>query len=134
MRYWPLPSLTTVRNRSISAALVASTVTSATAAPDASCTVPAIACANAVPGTPAASARRIANVRRAGTIIPRRVKPQPGTMPLHGDRARHVRAAAQDHADRLHELGRRIVLQNESSRARVERVARHDGIPVIGQQ
>src|SRR6476646_5273127 len=79
MRYWPLPSLTTVRTLSISAALMASTVTSGSAAPDASCTVPAIACANAVPGTNATSAKRITNVRGARTIIPRRVKLQSRT-------------------------------------------------------
>ena len=79
MRYWPLPSLTTVRTLYINAALVASTVTAGSKAPDASCTVPAIACANAAPGTPDARERKIANVRRARTIIPRRVKLHPRT-------------------------------------------------------
>ena len=51
MRYCPVPSVTAVRTFSISAGLVASTVTPGSTAPDASFTAPAMtACANARPG------------------------------------------------------------------------------------
>ena len=42
MRYWPPPSVTTVRTFSMSAGLAASTVTPGSTAPDASRTTPAI--------------------------------------------------------------------------------------------
>ena len=48
MRYWPVPSVTAERTFSISAGLVASTVTPGSTAPEASFTSPAItACADA---------------------------------------------------------------------------------------
>ena len=48
MRYWPVPSVTTVRTFSVSDGLEASTVTPGRTAPDESLTTPAIvACASA---------------------------------------------------------------------------------------
>ena len=54
MRYWPVPSLTAARTFSMSAGLLASTVTPGRMAPDVSLTVPAMtACATAVVGSSA---------------------------------------------------------------------------------
>ena len=51
MRYWPVPSVTTDRDFSISAALDASTVTPGSTAPDASLTTPVMtACDQAADG------------------------------------------------------------------------------------
>src|SRR5436309_4814683 len=62
MRYWPAPSVTTVRPRSMSTALVAVTVTPGTGVPDPSWTVPAIApWASAVAGTPVTRQRKAAS-------------------------------------------------------------------------
>src|SRR4029078_12519129 len=61
MRYWPVPSLTAVRTFSISAGLLASTVTPGSMAPEVSLTVPAItACAAALVGR---SARKTQTAR-----------------------------------------------------------------------
>src|SRR5687768_3750880 len=61
MRYWPVLSLTAVRTFSISAGLLASTVTPGRIAPDVSLTVPAMtACAAAVAGK---SARKTQTAR-----------------------------------------------------------------------
>ena len=52
MRYWPLPSVTTVRTFSIRAGLLASTVTPGRTAPEVSRTVPVmVACAYASVGS-----------------------------------------------------------------------------------
>ena len=52
MRYWPVPSVTDVRDRSMSAGLDASTVTPGSTAPDASRTTPVMeACAKSAAGT-----------------------------------------------------------------------------------
>jgi hypothetical protein len=51
IRYWPVPSVTTVRTRSIKAGLVASTVTPGSTAPEVSLAVPVmVACAHATAG------------------------------------------------------------------------------------
>src|SRR6187431_2589490 len=61
MRYWPVLSLTAVRTFSISAGLLASTVTPGRIAPEVSLTVPAMtACAAAVVGR---SARKTQTAR-----------------------------------------------------------------------
>src|SRR6185503_19620037 len=64
MRYWPLPSVTTERAFSISAGLLASTVTPGSTAPDGSLTTPVIdACANTAEGTSSVTSH--ARTRRA---------------------------------------------------------------------
>jgi hypothetical protein len=58
-RYWPVPSVTALRDFSISAELAASTVTPGSTAPDESFTTPvSVACANAEAGTTASQRRR----------------------------------------------------------------------------
>ena len=57
MRYWPVPSVTTVRTFSVSAGLAASTVTPGRTAPEESLTTPAIvACARAADGSSSTAA------------------------------------------------------------------------------
>jgi hypothetical protein len=51
MRYWPVPSVTTVRVFSMSTGLDASTVTPGSTPPDASRTAPVMTCARAVAGS-----------------------------------------------------------------------------------
>src|SRR5678810_1184940 len=67
-RYWPDPSVTTVRTFSISAGLAASTVTPGSTAPDASLTVPEMdACAYAATGN-SATQTNPASIRNARNI------------------------------------------------------------------
>src|SRR6185503_3902928 len=69
MRYWPVPSVTTDRTRSISAGLVASTVTPGSTAPDESLTTPVMdAWAYAAHGMIASHARTINASRRYRSI------------------------------------------------------------------
>ena len=72
MRYWPVPSVTTVRTFSVNAGLDASTVTPGRTAPDESLTTPAIvACANATRGrisTAASTTRALIELRTLSSI------------------------------------------------------------------
>ena len=72
MRYWPVPSVTTVRSFSVSAGLDASTVTPGRTAPDESLTTPAmVACANATRGrtsTAASTTRALTELRTLSSI------------------------------------------------------------------
>ena len=72
MRYWPVPSVTTVRTFSVNAGLDASTVTPGRMAPDESLTTPAmVACANAARGrisTAASTTRALIKLRTLSSI------------------------------------------------------------------
>src|SRR5437773_12404485 len=75
MRYWPVPSVTTVRTFSIRTGLAASTLTPGSTPPDASLTVPAIdACAYANDGKATIAAIRIPQLANL------RMKLPPGAM------------------------------------------------------
>ena len=72
MRYWPAPSVTTVRTFSMSTGLAASTVTPGSTAPDVSRTTPAIeACARAGLAPPTRYSRNTPSnaARRRPTIV-----------------------------------------------------------------
>src|SRR5437762_2789842 len=72
MRYWPVPSVTTVRTFSVNAELDASTVTPGRTPPDESLTTPAIvACANATRGrisTAASTTRALIELRTLSSM------------------------------------------------------------------
>jgi hypothetical protein len=70
IRYWPLPSVVAVRTFSMSAGLVASTVTPGNTAPEASLTTPAIAPSAWAPlGTGATKNATIANATTENLFI-----------------------------------------------------------------
>ena len=114
MRYWPVPSVTTVRTFSVNAGLEASTVTPGRTAPDESLTTPAIvACANATRGrisTAASTTRALIKLR---TLPPSR---QDSRVGCRHDITRNRRKFPDDEMSvaRTH---RRVLLGQDSCQA-----------------